>query len=137
VLCTYSTMRLKILETGRTDAILSACGSNGDVCCVLSIKTLNPGHQILPECSSRPMNPNNICQMVARLIRRLLSAKVSSDVRNAVLTDFAIMCKAKYLCFCERFTTAQKTHSSFERNKVFLQMKNRKMQKTCFEMKHK
>jgi len=82
------------------------------------------------------MNRNNICQMVARLMRRLLSATVSNDLQNAVLTDFAIMCKVKYRCFCERFTTAQKTHSSFATN-VFLQMKNRKMLKTCFEMKHK
>jgi len=67
----------------------------------------------------------------------LLSATVSNDLQNAVLTDFAIMCKVKYLCFCERFTTAQKTNSSFERNKVFLQMKNRKMLKTHFEMKLK
>jgi len=36
-LCTYNTKRLKILETGGTDAILSACGSNGDFCCVPSI----------------------------------------------------------------------------------------------------
>ena len=105
--------------------------------CSINNDRLNPGHQLLPECSSHPMNPNNICQTVARLIRRLLSATVSNDLQNAVLTDFAIMYKAKYLCFCEKFTTAQKTHSSFERNKVFLQMKNRKMLKTCFEMKHK
>jgi len=57
--------------------------------------------------------------MVARLIRRLLSATVSNSLQNAVLTDFAIMCKAKYICFCERFTTAQKRIHPSKETKCF------------------
>ena len=60
-LCTYNTMWLKILETGRTDAILSACGSNGDFCCVPSIMTdWIQVMKLLPECSSPRWIPTKL-----------------------------------------------------------------------------
>jgi len=37
VLSTHNTMRLKILETGRTHAVMSACGVNDKLCCAPSI----------------------------------------------------------------------------------------------------
>ena len=45
--------------------------------------------------------------------------------------------QSKIHLFLWKIHNGAKTHSSFERNKVFLKMKNRKMLKTCFEMKHK